>query len=217
MDRQSQPQLALGQQTRRQRRNRYSRAAGLLTPPIFGADDLADDQFGGNVIILGRNFLADARPLLTAGGTELILGLQNDLLLFQFHRRQMAARTFLGALPLVGSLLGQGFFEHLLAQGCRALSLLLSIAQQLTELRFLFLIELVGLGSEELSFQIGNDRLGFGQLLRLLLEFLLRQRQLPLELSGILQQPGRIMGQLPQNFLGRLHPWRTSRKLRRNG
>ena len=89
----------------------------------------------------------------------------------------MAARAFLGALTLVGSLLGQGFFEHFLAQGCRALGLLLRIAQQLTELLFLFLIELVGLGAKELAFQIGNDRLGFGQLLRLLREFLLRLRQ----------------------------------------
>ena len=61
----------------------------------------------------------------------------------------MAATAFLGALPLVGTLLGQGFFEHLLAQGRRALGLLLSIAQQLTELLFLFLIELVGLGAKE--------------------------------------------------------------------
>jgi hypothetical protein len=147
---------------------------------------------------------------LAAGGTELILGLQNDLLLFQFHRRQVAARAFLGALTLVGSLLGQGRFEHLLAQGRRALALLLHLAQQLTELLFLFLVELVGLGAEKLSFQIGNDRLGFGQ-------FLLSLRQLTLELSGILQQPGRVIGQLPQNFIGRLHPWSTSRKPRRNG
>jgi hypothetical protein len=102
--------------------------------------------------------------------------------------------------------------------------LLLSIAQQLAELLFLLFIELVGLGTKELSFQIGNDGLSFGQLLRLEREiplslhlFLPRLRQLLLQLRGICRQPGRIIGKLAQQFFGGLHPWSTSRNLRHNG
>jgi hypothetical protein len=74
------------------------------------------------------------------------------------------ATSSLPALPLAlfGSIFGQRFFEHLAAEGWRTLVLLLNIAQYLLELLLLFLVELVGLGTEELSFQIGNDRLGFG-------------------------------------------------------
>jgi hypothetical protein len=150
--------------------------------------------------------------------------IQEDLLLFQFHRRQVAASTFLGALTSVGALLGQSFFEHLPAQGRSALALLLSVAQQLAQLLFLFLVKLVGLGAKEFPFQIGNDRLGLGQLLRLehelllgLCLFLLRLRQLLLQLHGIPGQPGRIIGKLAQEFFGGLHPWSASRKPRHNG
>ena len=100
----------------------------------------------------------------------------DDLLLFQLDWREVTASSLLGPLALLGSVLGQGFFEHLLAQGRSALALLLSIAQQLTQLLFLLLIELVGLGAEELSFQIGNDCLGLGQLLRFERELLLSLR-----------------------------------------
>ena len=74
-------------------------------------------------------------------------------------------------MPAAGTQLGFLFFgrhlglEHLPAQGRRALGLLLSIAQQLAKLLFLFLVELIGLGAKEFAFQIGNDRLGLGQLL----------------------------------------------------
>jgi hypothetical protein len=129
--------------------------------------------------------------------------------------------ALLGALTLVGSLLGQSLLEHFLAQGRRALGLLLNITLQLSQLLLLLLIELVGLSAEEFSFQIGNDRLSLDQLLRLqrelfldlhqflaglsqglLLErqFLLGLRQLSLEPSGILQQPGRVMGKLLYSF-----------------
>ena len=166
VDGQSQPQFALRHQPRRQRSDGHSLATGLFTISIFGAHDLANDQFGRKVIILGSDFLADAWPLLTTGGTELVLGLQDDLLFFQFYWREIAASSLLGALALLGSLLAQGLFEHLLAQGRGALGLLLSVAQELAQLLLLFFIELVRLGTEELSFEIGNDRLSFGQLLR---------------------------------------------------
>jgi hypothetical protein len=52
----------------------------------------------------------------------------------------VTASSLLGPLALVGSLLGQSFFEHLLGQGRSSLGLLLSIAQQLTQLLFLLLI-----------------------------------------------------------------------------
>lgn len=103
------------------------------------------------------------------------------------------------------------------AEGGRALGVLLRVVQQLPELFFLFLVKLVGLGAKELPLQIGNDRLGLGQLLGLLLEFLLRHRQLPLQPRGIRGQPGRIPGKCAQQFLGGLHPWRSSRKPRPKG
>ena len=118
---------------------------------------------------------------------------------------------------MLGSVLSDSFFEHLPAQGRRTLALVLSIAQQLTQLLLLLFIKLVGLGTKEFSFQIGNDRLGLGQLLRLERQFLLRLGQSPLEPGGILQQPGRIIGQLPQDFFRGLHPWSTCRKPRHNG
>ena len=71
-------------------------------------------------------------------------------------------------------------------------------------------IELVRLGAKELSFQVSNDRLSFGQLLRL-------EREILLQLRGIFGQPGRIIGKLAQQFFRRLHPWSASRNLRPNG
>src|SRR6516225_10156182 len=99
-----------------------------------------DDQFGWNVVILGRDLLAYPFPFLTTGQTDPIVGLEDGLSLFQFDRRQMPASSLLGALALFGSLLGDGFLEHLLAQGRRTLVLLLNITQQLPELLLLFLI-----------------------------------------------------------------------------
>src|SRR5271165_4203191 len=89
IDRQSQAQFALRHQPRRQRSDGHTLATGFFTISIFGAHDLANDQFGRNVIILGSDFLADTRPLLTTGGTEPVLGLQDDLLLFQFYWREI--------------------------------------------------------------------------------------------------------------------------------
>ena len=63
----------------------------------------------------------------------------------------------------------------------------------MTELLFLFLIELIGFGAKELSFQIGNDRLGFGQLLRPQREFLFRAGQ------GLILL-GQLLLQLPNIF-----------------
>ena len=126
----------------------------------------------------------------------------------------MTASSLLGALALFGSRLGDSFFEHLLANGGRTLVLLLRIAQQLPELLLLFLIELVGFGAKEFSLQLGDDRLGFGQLLRLLLKFLLPLgcllTQLPelfLQLESIIGQSRQIIGKFAQQFFGRLHPW----------
>jgi len=118
------------------------------------------------------------------------------------------------------------------------LVLLLNIAQQLSELPLLLLIELVGLGAKELAFELGNDRLGLGQLLRLqrqlllglcqlllglrqlvrfVLQGLLGLTQLLLQLPNIFQPPGRILGQPPQDFFRRFHLWSASRKPRHSG
>ena len=94
----------------------------------------------------------------------------------------------------------------------------------MAELLFLLLIELVGLGAKELSFQIGNDRLGFGQLLRLEREFLLSLRLfLPAcascccNCAAYSANPAGLSANSRNSSSGRLHPWSTSRKLRRNG
>ena len=80
--------------------------------------------------------------------------------------------------------------------------------------------ELVGLGAEELSLELGDDRLRLGQLLRFLLKFLLRLgrllTQLPelfLQLQSIIDQSSRIVRKLHQQFLGCLQARSASRKL----
>ena len=195
---QAQPQLALGHQPGGQRGNRHALAAGFATTAILGAHDLAKDQFGRQVVVLGCDFLADPLSFLAAGRADFIGGFQDHLLFFQLDRRQVAASPLPGALMLLSFLLGQGFFEHFPAKRGRTLVLLLRVPQQLPQLPFLFRIELVGFGPEELAPQIGQDRLSFSQLPGLLSEFLLRGRQLALERSGIRRQPGRIIGKLAQ-------------------
>ncbi len=63
---------------------------------------------------------------------------------------------------------GQGvWFEHFPAQGRGALGLFLRLSGQLPQLLFLFGCQLVGLGTEELLFQLGDISSRFSQQLLL--------------------------------------------------
>ena len=109
--------------------------------------------------------------------------------------------------------------------------LLLNIPNQLPKLLLLLGVELVGLGAEEFSFKLGDERLGLGQLLSLLAKFVLGLGEVPLRggklLAGLTQlllerrdifhQPLRMLRRLPQQFFPALHAQRASRKLRRSG
>ena len=113
----------------------------------------------------------------------------------------MAASTLLDALALIGAVLGDGLLEHFLAQGRGTLALLLNIPHQLPQLLLLLGPEFVSLGTEELPFELGNDGLSLGQVLRFLLEFLLGLGQQLFSLGGVLALLLQLLLQL-QSIIG---------------
>ena len=129
---------------------------------IFGAHRLFADELGGNVFILGGDFLADLRSRLLTVATNFILRFQHHALHFQLHRRQRVAAgtTLLFELFLI--LVRSVGLEHVLAHRGWPLCLLFEIPRQLPQLLLLLGGELVGLGAEEFAFEIGNIGLGFG-------------------------------------------------------
>ncbi len=161
VDGQTQPQLALRDQPRRQRGDTDRLRGAPTAVGVFGSDRLFADELGGNVFVFGGNFLADLLSRLLTVATGLILRLQHHALHLQLHRRQRVSsgatlffESFLIRVRPVG-------LEHVLAYRGWPLRLLFEIPRHLSQLFLLLGGKLVRLGTEELAFELRNIGSGF--------------------------------------------------------
>src|SRR6266478_3590602 len=104
MDRQPQPELALGNQAGWQLGHGHSLTAAVAAFPIFGADRFSNDQLGWLVVVFGRDFLPNPRSFFAAERAELIFRFQDHRLLLQLDGRHMATAALLRSFLLAGAL-----------------------------------------------------------------------------------------------------------------
>jgi len=157
---QTKRELALGNQPRRQGRDRHARLSAVAG--VLGAHCPASDELGRYQVDLLGDLLANPTGHLSAAGTELEFRLDRDRLGLQVHRQRVAHATAAFLLAPLSSLFVD---QYLVAVGTGPLAFGLHVLDQLLESILLFWGEPIRLRTKQLALQFCNLGFGLGELL----------------------------------------------------